>query len=201
MQPARLANDPARRQLMLERLRSYRAADEREERHRTRILAHVEDCGAWWHRDTLPGHVTASAFIVDTELEQMLLHHHRKLDRWLQLGGHDDGEQDPARTVLREIEEESGLTDVAFFGGAPAVFDLDVHPIPATATMTAHDHLDVRFLVLADPGAPLQRAEEESLDLAWFPLTEAQLRMGEAGALRVVRKILDLRAALQTPGG
>jgi 8-oxo-dGTP pyrophosphatase MutT (NUDIX family) len=185
---------PELRKALAEQLRGYRAADAREEEHRLRILGHVESCEAWWHRDTLPGHVTASGFVIDASMERMLLHHHRKLDRWLQLGGHDEGEQDPARTVLREVEEESGLV-AAFFGDTPAIFDVDVHPIPEAGGMPGHDHLDVRYLLVADPGQSLRRLEEESRELGWFDFADAIERMNEEGGRRVARKIRDLRAA------
>ena len=188
-----LRHDPALRRALVQELRDYKPADAAEEEHRLHILAHVDGCQAWWHRDTLPGHVTASGFVIDPAMERMLLHHHRKLDRWLQLGGHDEGEQDPARTVLREVEEESGLV-AAFFGDAPSIFDLDVHSIPATGGTPAHNHLDVRFLLVADPRQPLRRLKEESLELGWFEFEDAIDRMNEAGARRVARKILDLHA-------
>lgn len=177
-------------------LRSYRPADEREERHRRRILAHVEATAAWWHRETLPGHVTASAFVADPRLEELLLHHHRQLGRWLQLGGHDEGERAPARAAVREVREESGLMGIAFFGEQAAIFDLDVHPIPACGAMAAHDHLDVRYLMVADPAQPLRRDAKESASLRWVPLEEAMNLMQEEGAWRAGRKILALRAAL-----
>src|SRR5690242_15275426 len=97
----------------------------------------------------------------------MLLHYHRNLRRWLQMGGHDNGEQDASATALREAQEESGLLRLAL---QPAVLDVDVHPIPAFGSQPAHDHLDVRFLVLADVREPLTRNVGESLDLRWFPL-------------------------------
>lgn len=180
-------------QALASELRGYQPADEREQGYRDRILAHVEGDADWWHRATLPGHVTASAFIADAALEQMLLHHHRKLDRWLQLGGHDEGERSPAQTVLREVREESGLEGLRFYGGGPAIFDLDIHPIPAGGGMAAHLHLDVRYLLVADPEAPLRRDPAESLELRWFPLEQAIREMGEEGALRVGRKLLALR--------
>ncbi|TAH35116.1 MAG: NUDIX domain-containing protein [Planctomycetota bacterium] len=182
--------------VLVAELRRYRPADEREEEFRARILAHVAGTESWWHRDTLPGHVTASAFVTDPGLERLLLHHHRKLGRWLQLGGHDEGERSPAQTALREVFEESGLTRLRFFGGGPAIFDLDIHAIPAAGAMAAHDHLDVRYLLVADPAEELRRDAAESEDLRWFGLEEALRRMGEEGALRVGRKLLALRAEL-----
>ncbi|RMH02198.1 MAG: NUDIX domain-containing protein [Planctomycetota bacterium] len=174
-------------------LRAYHGVDETEEEHRRRILAAVEADPAFWHRETLPGHVTGSAFVAAPALDALLLVHHRRLDRWLQPGGHDEGERDPARTALREVGEETGLRAYAFFG-APALFDLDVHRIPAAGAMPAHDHLDVRFLLVADPSQELRPDPREARTARWFPLAAAAAALGEEGGLRAVRKIEEIRA-------
>lgn len=173
-------------------LHSYRGVDEREEQHRQTILAQVEASATWWHRENLPGHVTGSAFVVDPTIERVLLHHHVKLDRWLQFGGHDEGERSPVETAVRELAEESGLQSFEFFGD-PTIFDLDVHEIPARGEMPAHDHLDVRFLFVAQAEQELQPAEGESRQLDWVELEEAAIRMDEEGADRVIAKLLAIR--------
>lgn len=183
-------------ELLAAALQDYRGVDEREEQHRRTILAQVEATPQWWHRETLPGHVTGSAFVVDPTVRRVLLHHHLKLDRWLQFGGHDEGERSPVETAVRELAEESGLGSFEFFG-EPAIFDLDVHEIPARGAMPAHDHLDVRFLFVASPDQELQPADGESRTLAWLVLEEAAIRMNEEGADRVIAKLLALRDMLK----
>jgi len=179
-------------ELLLAELDAYHAVDANEEEHRRTIRAQVHATPLWWHRDTLPGHVTASAFVVTPRLDTLLLHHHRKLDRWLQFGGHDEGERHPAKTVLREVAEESGLQQFDFLG-APTFFDLDVHPIPAHGAMPEHLHLDVRFLMVASAEQELNPGTGESELLRWFPLEEAEEKLGEEGGSRVCRKILSLQ--------
>jgi 8-oxo-dGTP pyrophosphatase MutT (NUDIX family) len=184
-------------ELLAAELRGYRGVDGTEEAHRSVILQQVLASDLWWHRDTLPGHVTASAFVVNPALDHVLLHFHRKLDRWLQCGGHDEGERHPAKTVLREIVQETGLQSFDFLG-QPAIFDLDVHGIPARGAMPAHDHLDVRFLMVAEQAQPLNPAAGESVQLQWVPLAQAATRMGdEEGAIRVVRKIQGIQSNMQ----
>jgi len=175
-------------ELLAAELRQYRGVDGTEEAFRSRMLELVEQNSLYWHRDTMPGHITASAYIVSPDLDCMLLHFHRKLERWLQVGGHDDGEQHPAKAVVREVAEESGLEQFDFFGD-PVIFDLDIHPIPAKGDMLGHDHLDVRYLFVADPQQPLRPGAGESQELEWFSLDEAEIRMNEAGASRVLNKI------------
>ena len=99
---------------------------------------------------------------------RVLLTHHRKLGRWLQLGGHADGDTDLARVALREAGEESGLCELI---GATEIFDLDRHRIGARAGAPAHWHYDVRFVVHARGGERFV-VSEESLALAWVPISE-----------------------------
>jgi len=114
-------------------------------------------------RGRLRGHFTASAWLVSRDRQHVLLTHHRKLDRWLQLGGHADGDTDLLRVALREATEESGLTDLE---GKPDIFDLDRHWIPELAEVSGHWHYDVRFVVLAT-GSETFGVSEESHALAW----------------------------------
>jgi len=141
-----------------------------QERTRDRILAFVDEHPQDAHRRTcLPGHLTASALVLDARRERALLTFHRKLGKWLQLGGHCDGDANLAAVALREAAEESGIADLAI---DPIPVDLDVHMIPARKGEPEHLHLDTRFLVHAPPGAR-ERASEESLELRWFTRAEA----------------------------
>jgi 8-oxo-dGTP pyrophosphatase MutT (NUDIX family) len=109
------------------------------------------------------GHFTGSAWLVSADGRRVLLTHHRKLDRWLQLGGHADGDQDLAAVALREAQEESGLPQLCLEAG---IFDLDRHLIPARGNEPTHWHYDVRYVVRA-LGSEAFVCNEESLALAW----------------------------------
>jgi 8-oxo-dGTP pyrophosphatase MutT (NUDIX family) len=116
-------------------------------------------------RANLHGHFTGSAWLVSADGARVLLTHHRKLGRWLQLGGHADGDEDLARVALREAEEESGLSDLVI--ADPHIFDIDRHWIPARADEPGHWHYDVRFVVRAT-GSEDFAISAESLELAWL---------------------------------
>lgn len=109
------------------------------------------------------GHFTGSAWLVDRRGERVLLTHHRKLERWLQLGGHADGDRDLAGVALKEAEEESGLTGLRV---EPAIFDLDRHWIPARADVPGHWHYDARYVVHAGDNEDFV-VSGESHALAW----------------------------------
>lgn len=116
-----------------------------------------------FERSTRAGHFTGSAWLVSADGRRALLTHHRKLDRWLQPGGHADGDTDLARVALREAEEESGLRNLVV---EPSIFDLDRHLIPARGDEPAHWHYDVRYVVRAT-GSEVFAVSEESHALAW----------------------------------
>lgn len=141
-----------------------------------------EDC---FERTLSIGHVTGSAWIVDRPHKHCLLTHHRKLNRWLQLGGHADGEDDIARVATREAYEESGLEALQLVSSE--IFDLDVHLIPARGDEPAHYHYDVRYLFecIGDPALTLS---DESNELAWVALPGIETYTLEASILRMVRK-------------
>ena len=153
------------------------------------LVRNHPDC---FERDCLPGHVTASTWIVSSDRKRFLLTHHRKLDRWLQLGGHADGDPDVHAVALREAREESGLQDLAWVapprdGTAPLPIDVDVHAIPARPGEPAHEHHDVRFLIVAAPDQPLA-VSDESHGLAWFEWDRLESEFAEESLLRMGRK-------------
>jgi len=130
------------------------------------FLAEHAQC---FERTLTPGHFTGSAWLVSGDGQRVLLTHHRKLGRWLQLGGHADGDPDLARVALREAQEESGLTGLALDG--EAIFDLDRHRIPARGVEPEHWHYDVRYVVRAESDENFA-VSAESLALAWRPVVE-----------------------------
>jgi 8-oxo-dGTP pyrophosphatase MutT (NUDIX family) len=145
-----------------------------------------------FERTCLPGHITASAWIVSHDHRRILLTHHRKLGRWLQLGGHADGQTDVADVALREAQEESGMHDFEWVpvGGRIVPIDVDVHRIPARKHEPAHEHHDIRFLLIAKPEQRL-RISDESVDLRWFDVDETDTLdeiLAEESLARLARK-------------
>lgn len=152
-----------------------------------RFLAFVRGHERCFERDCFPGHVTGSAWLVNGAGTHVLLTHHKKLGRWLQLGGHADGETDPLLAATREAEEESGL---AVEPVGEAVFDVDIHEIPARGPDPLHLHYDVRFALRCRENEDF-RVSDESHDLAWVPLANLSEYTKEESVLRMARKWAD----------
>jgi 8-oxo-dGTP pyrophosphatase MutT (NUDIX family) len=131
------------------------------------FIALAGDADDPWMRGRLAGHFTASALVVSANGDETLLMHHARLGRWLQPGGHADGDRALERVALREVEEETGLVGARL---EPGIFDLDRHWIPMQGDVPGHWHHDVRYVVRA--GDPAVRGNHESLALAWRPVAE-----------------------------
>ncbi len=173
------------RQDLLDKLNAYTPTADAEIRARQRILAFVEDHADCFERNLTIGHITGSAWLLDMTGSKVLLTHHRKLGKWLQLGGHTDGDPDVLAVALREATEESGLHDIRAL--SDDIFDLDVHHIPAHGDTPPHDHYDIRFLLQATTDAPIS-ISDESLDLRWFTHDEVPHIDTDESVLRMNRK-------------
>ncbi|MEX0301147.1 MAG: NUDIX hydrolase [Leisingera sp.] len=130
-------------------------------------------------RNPETGHVTGSAFVLSPDMKSVLLTHHRKLNRWFQLGGHCDGIADVPFAALKEAYEESGLARIRPL--SDRVFDVDIHEIPANARDCAHLHFDVRYLFQAEAGEIAASAESHAL--AWVPLQQLEEVTDSPGVL------------------
>lgn len=174
------------KQLLLKKLYSYSSTDPHEEQMRKKIIRFIEDYDDCFERTLLVGHITASALIVNKQKTHTLMTHHEKLEKWLQLGGHSDGDSNSLNVAMREALEESGLKTIKPI--SEEIFDVDVHEIPARKQEPAHFHYDIRFLFEADDTEGLC-ITTESKDLQWIPLKRIEEYTTEESVLRMIRKV------------
>lgn len=176
---------------LLRLLAAHRPLDAAEHAHWQHTLQFVSRTALPAGRSAPEGHITASAWILSPERDAALLTHHKKLGRWLQLGGHVEDDASIELAALREATEESGLQGLTLLDAA--LFDIDVHRIPARKDEAEHLHFDCRFLLQA-PSLDFVVSEESSA-LAWLPLSRIDATNADAAMLRMVQKTAHWLAA------
>ena len=156
----------------------------------TNMLDFYNKDGNSFSKDNKEGHFTGSAWIVSPDRSMVLMTHHRKLNMWLQLGGHSDGTEDLISVAIREAKEESGFNEFVLL--SDRIFDLDIHEVPAMADEPVHHHYDVIFLLEADPKNNTIIISDESHDVQWIPLDKILSLNPERLMKRMVKKTFDL---------
>jgi 8-oxo-dGTP pyrophosphatase MutT (NUDIX family) len=184
--------------VLTESLAGHAPADRQEARDLRHILGFVARHENPFDRRIAEGHLTGSALVVSAAGDRTLLLFHHKLSRWVQPGGHADAADASGEAVaLREAAEETGISGVCLHPSAPRPLDVDVHAIPAREHEPAHEHLDLRYLVVAPDDAVPAPGSGESRLLRWFAweeLAELQLDTGLLRALGKARTLMQSRA-------
>jgi len=177
-----------RNQLLTE-LKTYSGYDQAEQQFVDRFIQLLKHPDAF-QRTHLPGHITGSAWISNETGTEVLLTHHAKLDKWLQPGGHADGDENVIRVASREAEEETGVTELVL--ASDHIFDLDIHVIPSRGNMPEHFHYDLRYLFRASRNLPLI-VTAESHALSWVKLEDIdRMSNGNASMMRMAQKMARL---------
>ncbi|MDF1816784.1 MAG: NUDIX hydrolase [Verrucomicrobiales bacterium] len=174
---------------LLDLIQIYAAAHPGEAETVAKFREFIGRCPDCFERSLREGHITGSAWVVDRQGKRVLLTHHRKLNIWVQLGGHADGNPDIEAVALQEAKEESGLGQLR---AEPGIFDMDIHLIPARKDEPAHYHYDIRFVVRHDGDGDFV-VSEESHDLAWIEANDLEKVTTEESMIRMQRKWLNSR--------
>lgn len=170
---------------LIEHLKLYKTKFKEEELFIPRFLDLLKSERSF-HRDHLPGHITGSAWIVDEYKAHVLLVHHAKLNKWLQPGGHADGDENILGVASREAEEETGLTNLTLF--TQTIFDLDIHTIPSRPDFPEHLHYDVRFAFIASRKQKVI-ISNESHDVQWIKIENVgDFTQRNTSIIRMVKK-------------
>jgi len=143
-----------------------------------------------FNRSLQVGHFTASCMLLDKEEDHALLTHHKKLNRWFQLGGHCDGNSDILAVALKEAQEESGINDIIPI--SPEIFDIDIHLIPGNKKEIAHFHYDVRFLLKVNSNETIKKSSESN-DLRWIKRDVNEIPTGNPSVVRLFNKWISLK--------
>ncbi len=176
-------------QILKNLLSNYNPSYEEEKIYKSRIIHFIENYKNIFSRTQTHGHFTASSLLLNKDCTKFLLMYHKKLNKWLQLGGHCDGESDILAVAIKESSEESGIEDIVPI--SENIFDIDIHAIPANSKDPEHFHYDIRFLLKANNDDFVKN--EESHELKWVDLENFDNREYglEHSVTRMIEKYKD----------
>lgn len=173
---------------ILAQLEGYSTSYLEEQAFLSQTVSFVKNTALPCSRNTLEGHLTASAWILNSDKSSALLIHHKKLDRWFQPGGHiEDHDTSLLSASMREAKEECGIQDPKVW--SPEIFDIDVHTIPKRKEVPEHLHYDIRFCFIATNNE--YKADlTEVKGIKWVTLSECILQADKMGSVsRMALKI------------
>lgn len=157
---------------LLEEITRFRPGNQQEARDKAQILSFLAQGDSVYTRDNPIAHLTASSWVVSPDRSQVLLIYHNLYNSWAWMGGHADGERDLLRVALRETREESGLVNLKVV--SPDIFSLETLTVDGHvkrgAYVSSHLHLNVTYLLEADPNDPIRIKPDENSGVAWFPV-------------------------------
>lgn len=160
---------------ILDELTVYRPWNEQEARDVEELLRRLRSGEELYTRDNASAHLTASAWVVSPDRTQVLLAYHNLYHSWAWLGGHADGERDLLNVAMREVREESGLSDVRPV--TDALYSVEILTVDGHEKrgkyVSSHLHLNVTYLLEADPAAPVRCKPDENSRVGWFALEDA----------------------------
>lgn len=174
-----------KRRSLTDLLQAYFPSFPEEQEYKSRMLEFIQAHEHCFERSLDIGHLTASSWLLNYDGSKVLLMHHAKLNRWLQLGGHADGNADLLAVALKEAREESGIQTIRAL--SPEIFDIDIHLIPENPKEKAHYHYDVRFLLQVETDEITQK-NHESKELRWIGKELNQLPTREPSIIRMFTK-------------
>lgn len=190
-----------RRVTLLEELEQYRPWNEQEERDRTELLRRLRSGEDLYTRDNSAGHLTASAWVVSPDRRRVLMAYHNIYDSWSWLGGHADGDRDLLAVAAREVREESGLTAVRPV--SRSIYSVEILTVDGHekrgAYVSSHLHLNVTYLLEADPADPVRCKPDENSRVGWFGLEEAVAASSEPWFRERVYRKLNAKLAQFPP--
>lgn len=176
------------RQALLCLIQNYRGCYPAETETINRLVSFIKANSKCFDRHLESGHITGSAWLVNKNGSAVLMTHHRKLNRWLQLGGHAESCSDIKAVAMREAYEESGLKEIKVI--SEEIFDIDIHLIPERKHEKAHYHYDIRF-ALQSVGSESYTVSEESKALSWVSIADLASITVEESIIRMKRKWLS----------
>ncbi|MGI6238216.1 MAG: NUDIX hydrolase [Christensenellales bacterium] len=171
---------------------AYAPGCEQEARDRAQMLWLLDRFPDCLTRENPVAHMTASAWIVDPARERALLAYHNQYDSWAWTGGHADGEGDLLPVALREAREETGLCAAPAQASPISLESLCVEGhIKRGAYVSAHIHMNLTYLLIADPAAPVRPKADENSGVRWFAFREVNAHCSEPFMRTIYDKLMS----------
>ncbi|MBT4963873.1 MAG: NUDIX hydrolase [Francisellaceae bacterium] len=169
-----------------QQLAEYTPRTRKSQEIKTKFVTFLNENKYCFERRELSRHFTSSALLFNKQLNKILLTHHKKLDKWLQLGGHCDGNLSTLQVAILECQEESGINNISVLDNK--IFDLDIHSIPKHKNVCAHYHYDICYLLKIESDEDDIIISDESLALRWFGIDEILNTNMDIAAKNIVEK-------------
>ncbi len=189
-----ITSNAMHRKKLLSLLKQYKPYDACEAEVKDRLVDFVKSTKSCFDNFFREGHITASAWVLDKENKKVGLVLHKLFKRWLQPGGHSDGNPDTPQEALREAQEEFGIEGLRL--DSENIFDIDIHLIKEDKKrdLGEHYHFDVRFLVTGDSNVP-PKVSDEVTDVRWVKLADVIKLNSEEAFKRMIYKTEKLISA------
>ena len=162
-------------------IEEYQPFNEQEEKDKEEILRQICASKSILTRENKNAHFTVSAWVVNKDRRKVLMAYHNIYQSWAWLGGHADGNADLKHVILKEIEEESGLTDVRFV--SEDIFSLEILTVAGHEKkgeyVSSHLHLNVTYLLEADMETQIRIKEDENSQIGWISVDEISKKSTE----------------------
>lgn len=184
------------RNKILKLLNEYKPIDLEDKQQQEEIISFVNKNEKCFERELEIGHITGSAWIIDNNYNSILLNNHKKLNTWMQFGGHADGENDILEVTKKEVFEETGLKFISLI--YDGIFNLDVHEIPQFKDIAPHKHYDIQFLFSTDISAKIEINFEESNEIKWVKIEDVNQYTTDPAAQKMLRKVKLIKEYEQT---
>ena len=178
-------------QALQEELKHYLSKNPSEKVNVDKMLKFLQEGENCFSRSNVDCHFTGSAWIVDDTHQWILMTHHKKLNKWLQLGGHADENENLLEVAYNEAVEESGLDDFSVV--SDKIFDLDIHRIPQYKDIPPHYHYDIRYIFTSKMNPDIVVVSEESKDVAWISKDDVLNKNDEQSIKRMLIKCENYR--------
>ena len=180
-----------------EDIERYRPVNRQEERDKAVMLDYIRRNPGAFFRSDLTAHMTASAWVVNSARDRLMMVHHNIFNAWTWAGGHADGDEDLLRVALREVREETGIESARPVSGE--IFSLEILTVDGHEKrgdyVPGHLHMNLSYLFEADDTEPLRPCEGENSGVMWFTPEEALERSTEPWFVERIYKKLNAKVA------